>query len=59
LRNWQSPSAGGEASQIVGLREHALQERWSRHARGEIDERLLLFAWASAAPHLGSVSGLR
>jgi asparagine synthase (glutamine-hydrolysing) len=56
LRDWQSPAVGTGAARTVGLRERALQERWGRHARGEVDERLLLFAWASAAPHLGSAS---
>jgi len=56
LRDWKSPVAKEGASLAVGLRENALQERWSQHARGEIDERLLLFAWASAAPHLALAS---
>ena len=54
LQEWQSPATGGGVAQDVGLRENVLQERWSRHGRGEIDERLLLFAWASAAPHFAS-----
>ena len=59
LREWRSPVTGGAAAQDVGLRENALQERWRRHGRGEIDERLLLFAWASAAPHLALASRSR
>lgn len=59
LREWRSPAVGGGAAQNVGLRENALQERWSRHGRGEIDERLLLFAWASAAPHFASADQAR
>lgn len=59
LRDWQSPAAGGAAARDVGLRENALQERWSRHGKGEIDERLLLFAWASAAPHFASANRAR
>lgn len=54
LREWQAPLAGSMAARNVGLREDALQDRWSRHAKEEIDERLLLFSWASAAPHFAS-----
>lgn len=58
LRDWQPPGAAGATPGDVGLREGVLRERWSRHANGQSDERLLLFAWASAAPHLASAGRL-
>ena len=58
LRDWPPPEPVDGTSSQVGLREHVLRERWNRHALGQIDERLLLFAWASASPHLAAATAL-
>jgi len=53
LRSWSYPSddevsAAGGAS----FKPNAFDEHWRSHARGETDERLLLFTWLSFIYHV-------
>jgi asparagine synthase (glutamine-hydrolysing) len=53
LRQWPAPTVNGllDGSQ---LKPQLLDARWRRHAGGEADERLLLFAWL--AVHKGKAA---
>lgn len=52
LRDWEAPSVDAASAAAIGLDAPALDRRWAAHRAGERDDRLLLFAWASLAPHL-------
>jgi asparagine synthase (glutamine-hydrolysing) len=49
LRQWPEPvSPNGYG---VHFKAHSLEKRWRRHAQGQSDERLLLFAWLALMYH--------
>jgi asparagine synthase (glutamine-hydrolysing) len=52
LRGWQKPVVDPQAAHRVGLKIDAVGHRWDAHANIEQDNRMLLFAWMSLAPHL-------
>jgi asparagine synthase (glutamine-hydrolysing) len=51
LRHWDRPRVDRAAALVIGLKLPELDRRWMSHSIGAEDNRLLLFAWASLAPH--------
>ena len=58
LRDWDRPVVDPVAASRIGLDVAALDRRWDSHAAMTEDNRLLLFAWASLAPHLAGPTAL-
>lgn len=58
LRDWERPVVDRNAAAEIGLDVEALDRRWASHAAMSEDNRLLLFAWASLAPHLAQPAPL-
>lgn len=52
LRDWPKPSVDSRSTHQFGLKIDAVEKRWNAHANMEQDNRMLLFAWMSMAPHL-------
>jgi asparagine synthase (glutamine-hydrolysing) len=51
LRKWPRPLQPGANG--VQFKDYSLEQRWTRHAQGRSDERLLLFAWLAFMYHRG------